>query len=251
MIFSIPFLVLLLATGCSDNGEPSTPLTQDVSLQMKATFGDEPLVLFQEYNYPAQMKVLFQLFQFYLSEIELVRSDGTVHRLSDIELVRFEDTQNEASGRAGISLTFEDVPAGAYSKLRFGLGVDPDLNKTTPGDYLPGHPLSDNYWSAAKGYIHSKIEGRSDTLSGAGFDNGITFHTGSDELYTILEFPVNLTIDNSLPDPLVLETDLQRILIEPNGNFLDFRQSSVDHHVNPAVYEFIGANFAVAFENEN
>jgi len=247
---SISALIILLWVSFSCNNDDTTPLQQDLDLQVKALYGDEPLILYQEYAYEEGMKVLFQLYQFYLSDIELVRADGSTEVISEIELVRFEDTQNEATAREGVRVTLEDVPAGDYVKLKMGVGVSPRLMQTSPGQYPPGHPLADNYWSAAKGYIHSKIEGRADTLSGDGFDTGITFHGGSDDLYTLVEFSIQLTIGNSNPAPLVLTSDLQRVLIKPNGEFLDFRKYNVDHHVNPDVFEFIGGNLSLSMATE-
>jgi hypothetical protein len=247
---SITALILLLLVSFSCNNDDNTPLQQDLDLQVKALYGGEPLVLYREYPYEEGMKVFFQLYQFYLSDIELVRADGTGEMVSEIELIRFEDTQNETSAREGVRVTLENVPAGEYIKIKMGVGVSPRLMQTSPGQYPPGHPLADNYWSAAKGYIHSKIEGRADTLSGDGFDTGITFHGGSDDIYSEVEFPIQLTIDNSVPDPLVLISDLRRVLIRPNGEFLDFRKYNVDHHVNPEVFEFIGGNLYLSMDTE-
>lgn len=241
----ILFVVLLM--GCNNN-DPVQPTQQDLELNFKALYGDDPLVLFQEYDYQAGTKTLFQLYQFYLSDIRLIRADGSAEAISDIELVSFEQTTTPASAEAGVTVALEDIPAGDYVKIQMGIGVDPELNKTTPSEYEPGHPLSDNYWSAAKGYIHSKIEGRSDTLSGDGFDNGITFHTGSDALYTIVEFDIQLTIDERQPAPLQFTSDLRSVLIQENGEFIDFRQYSVDHHSKAEVFEFIGRNLPLSFE---
>ena len=102
----------------------------------------------------------------YLSDLELTasRSGETPQMLSSIELVNFGDIQSESEALSGYSLIFNDIKAGSYAGLEFGIGVSPELNATQPSEYSPSEPLAavNNYWEAASSYIYSKIEGMAD-----------------------------------------------------------------------------------------
>lgn len=246
-------LILILSSGgmaCNngdDNGDPQAGLT-NLELRFRPVYGDEPLVMYQNLDYEADMKLLVQLFQLYLAPVHLVRPDGTEQLVSEVELLDFRDLQDPGSAQTGLVLSFEDVPPGSYSGIRLGIGLPPELNATSPAQYEPGHPLSDNYWTAATGYIFSKVEGIADTSGLGQLDAPLTFHTGSDAIYQTVSFDRNFELDNQDLLRLNFTVDLRRVLVDDSGEFLDFRTYTIDHHTNPEVYNFIGANLPACVE---
>lgn len=221
----------------------------EVKLRFNSTYAGAPLVMYEPvYEYVEGMKMKAQLFQFYVSDIELVQANGQAVRLSEIELISFSDDLNEAQAQEGYLRTYADIPAGQYERIRFGLGISPDLNATQPGNYSPNHPLADNYWSWALGYIFSKIEGVADVDGDGVFSEKLTFHTGADELYRVLEFEGPFVVPANGDDVEInFEVDLKEVLVKGN-QFIDFRipDDTQDHNTDEDVYRFIWANLSDA-----
>lgn len=229
--------------------DDATADKSEVKLNFYSTYDGAPLVMYSTvYDYPEGIKMKAQLFQYYVSDIELVQANGEAVRLSEIELIQFGDDLSEQQARDGYTLTFTDVPAGQYERIRLGLGVNPALNATQPGNYAPNHPLSDNYWSWALGYIFSKIEGVADVDSDGVFSEKLTYHTGADALYRVLEFDGPFVVPTDGSDLNIdFEADLKDVLV--NGNrFVDFRipEDTQDHTIDENLYGFIWENLADA-----
>lgn len=243
--FLIPVLAIILAASCGDNK------TDDgsVSLQFKADFGDAPLTMFtRSYAYPEGMNVKFQNFLFYVSDVTLIKEDGTEHALSEVELISFKDIQDYAAAAAGVVTKAAKVPPGNYKAVKMGIGIAPDLNGTQPGDYKPGHPLTDNYWSWALGYIFTKIEGNADLNGDGNYDENakLTFHIGANSLYRVKTFNTNFSVETGEEVKLPFTLDLRKVLVNDAGNFLDFRVTRQDHTNDMNVAQFIIDNLNAA-----
>lgn len=245
--FSLLILSLFLLLSCEkDTAEPATG---EVVLQFKGTFGSDPLLMYAaDYPYEAGMDLKFQLFQFYLSDIVLLgenKTTGDSVVLSDIELVSFKDIQTADAAQQGVQLRIKNVPQGRYRGIKFGLGVSPDLNATSPAAYTPPHPLDDNYWSWATGYVFTKIEGNADLNADGIFETKLTFHAGGNSYYRQQTYLRDLTVASG-ENTLQFSVDLERVLKAGAGNFLDFRQVQQDHTNNPTVAAFISDNLKQA-----
>lgn len=236
--------LILLAADCNeDKVQPAE--TGTLELNFKGTFGTDPLEMYaREYAYEAGMKIKLQLFRFYLSN--LILSDDT--KLSDIELVDFEDVQSDAAAQQGITLRFENIPAKTYTGIKTGIGVAEKLNSTQPGDYAPGDPLSDNYWSWALGYVFTKIEGNADIDGDGVFNDKLTFHIGANSLYRNKTFTKNFTVKPNETTRLNFVVDLRKVLIRSDSDYLDFRKVTIDHTNNMEVATFISDNMVNAIE---
>lgn len=216
-----------------------------VELNFQGLFGSEPLVMLaNEYDYEEGMDVRFQLFQFYVSEISLVRKDGQKVTLSDIELINFENIQSEAAASKGLSFSFDDIPAGEYRAIEMGIGVTGDLNEKAPSDYAVGHPLANqgNYWTGLSSYIFTKLEGNADLNGDGDFTEKLTFHIGEKEdvpLYQLISLDYDLTVVKDQTAMLPLAVDLKQVISPSLTNFLDFREVSQDHTNQAAVYTLI------------
>lgn len=254
------FLVVLLMgislTSCTnDNNQPVQDPEGDVKLTFKANFKNEPLLMYDDtYDYEAGMKLRFQLFQFYISHLKLITEmEDTLsggEELLDIALVSFKDVNNMPAAEEGIVFQVEDVPAGKYKGIKLGVGVSDDFNATQPGDYPAGHPLSDNYWTAATGYIFSKIEGNADINGDGDFSEKLTFHTGASELYREKVFIEDFEVKQGEPLELNFNIDLNNVLVKNAGEFLDFRQVTQDHTNDMEVAGFIADNLGNALSLE-
>ncbi|PHN05771.1 hypothetical protein CRP01_14955 [Flavilitoribacter nigricans DSM 23189 = NBRC 102662] len=235
----------LFITACDQKEEISTG---SLEIVFKGTFGNEPLYMFgRSYDYRGDAAVKWQLFQFFLSDLELLGSGNAVkpHMLSAIESVSFGDIQSEEEALEGYALRFNDIETGTYSGLQFGLGVAPELNATQPSDYTPSEPLAQvsSYWEAASSYIYTKIEGNADLDNDGQFgedEEKLTYHLGASELFQKRTLPVTIDIRENSTTSIVVNVDLLKALENTaEGTFIDFRQTPRDHHKNPDVYNFV------------
>lgn len=239
--------VVLLFSACRDNNTE----TAKVDLNFRANFGDAPLTMFtRSYPYREGMNVKFQNFLFYISDVTLLREDGSEHKLTEVELLSFRNIQDDNAADQGISTASANVPVGNYTGIRMGVGIAPALNGTQPGDYKAGHPLTDNYWSWALGYIFTKIEGNADLDGDGNYDENakLTFHIGANELYRTRTFSKAIEVKSGQPLSIPFKVDLESVLVKSDGNFLDFRVTRQDHTNDMDVARFIMDNLADAIQ---
>lgn len=248
LFFFLPLLFILSA--CDANRNDPLPDT-DITVSFKASFGADPLLMYaREYGYEAAMKLRIQLFQFYISDLSLLKESergiDTIP-LREIALVNFQEVQDDNKAREGIRFTIKNVAMGRYKGVHMGLGVSPRLNATNPGAYTPPHPLDGNYWSWAKGYIFTKIEGNADINGDGQFTEKLTFHIGENPFYRTKTFLQDFVIDEKNKQ-LDFDVDLRRVLVASPSNFLDFRAVTVDHTTNLDIAKFIADNLQAAVE---
>lgn len=253
IIFAGLFLVFV-ASKCEDDNGPTDPTSAELQLNFKSVFSDDPLVMYaSDYNYEANMDVRFQLFQFYISEVELLidadpASSGV--EVLEVELVNFKNVQSTEAATEGISISIPEISPDIYKGIRFKLGISPDLNNTTPGDYSVDHPLSNHYWSASMGYVFTKIEGNADLDGSGNFEEKLTFHVGTDAMLREITFLTDIDLTSEISSGLDFKVDMQKILVDAAGDFLDFRVTSSDHTSNPEVAAFIADNLKRAISIE-
>ena len=201
------------------------------------------------YDYEADMQLRFQLFQFYISQVALIKDDG-MEELIDVALVSFKDIQTEEQADQGLSFLIEEIPVGNYQGIRLIIGLSEELNATQPSDYIAGHPMTDHYWSWTLGYVFTKIEGNAD-LSGDGvFDEKLTFHIGADELARDKTFSGNISLEEGIAGDVFFEVDLSKV-IQKDGNHINFRETPQDHTQNMDIARFIADNLYDALVMKN
>lgn len=236
------FFVLLLFS-C----DKETPLSQNVNVKLivKGTFNGLPLQMYNNnYSYTEGVKIKFQLFNFYLSDLYLLNESATINKkvlLSEISLISFKEIQSLTDAEKGVELVFKNIPIGNYTGLEAGIGVAPRLNATGPASYPPPHPLDDNYWSWAAGYVFSKIEGNADLDNSGKFASKLTFHAGGDSFYKVISWQKPLLINKESAD-IILTVDVKDIIWRDQNNFVDFNKITTDHSVNKDIVTFLLTN---------
>lgn len=245
----LSLLVIFTLSSCQDEPEAGPA---DIQVTFKGLYDGQPLVMMDEdYTYEDGMDIKLQLFQFYISDLELISREkgaNSSEELIDIELVSFGEMFNQTDARQGVQFNLSNVAPGTYDGIRFGIGVSSDLNQTQPGDYTPPHPLDGHYWSWATGYVFTKVEGIADTDGDGVFEEKLTFHIGKDENYRTITFDQAIEVrDNGT---INFTVDLRRVLVDTQGDFLDFRQTSQDHTNDPAIGTFLMDNLVQAIELE-
>lgn len=100
-------------------------------------------------------------FDYFISNIHLVKSDGTEYIVPQ-DNSYFLVKENIATSQA---ITLTDVPAADYKSIKFMIGIDSlrntmDISKRT-GILDPAAGAAGMYWSWNSGYIFMKMEGTS------------------------------------------------------------------------------------------
>jgi hypothetical protein len=250
----VPFFILATLLACTKDGSDAP--TSDLTINFKASFGSEPLTMFSSfYPYENEVDVKLQLFQFYISDVTLIKHAHNSHYekiILDVASVDFGEIYTAQQAAQGISFLVKDVPTGDYTGIKIGIGVAPDLNATGPASYPPGHPLTENYWSWAMGYVFFKIEGNADLDQTGQFAQKLTFHIGTNEMYRVKEIEKRIKISESNPVALDFVVDAKRVLTDGKGNFVDFRKVNQDHTNNKALGHQMADNLlnAISFSIE-
>ena len=227
------------------------PRAGRVSLNFKAFYGPDPLVMFDRtYAYEDNIALKLQLFQFYLSKVRLLTADSGVP-LFDVALISFGDVYTDEAAGQGKSTPSFILPPGTYTGIELGFGLSSDLNATIPPDYPLGHPLSENYWEAASSYIFFKFEGNADLEPNGEFSDKLTFHVGGNDNYRLLSFDKPITVEDEKELTLQFNIDLQKILVDQNtGEYLDFRQVMQSHSNSSPSATFMANHVPEAIELE-
>ncbi|MEM9929694.1 MAG: MbnP family protein [Bacteroidota bacterium] len=243
------FLCLpLFIAGCMDDDD-SQANTTAVAVDFRAAYDGADLTI-QDivYDYPSGAELKTTLFQYYVSDLELLPADGgTPVRLSEIELIRYES----AGGSPVITKTY-DVPVGEYSALRFGLGVKPALNAQDPNNFAADFVLNENeFWNANARYVFAKIEANADLENDGTFDTGLSYHLGSDALYTTITFNGTIDLNGTNNPRLTVLADVLKALAS-DTEFFDISDASQQgvHGGNQAIGQAIWDRLAGQFTLE-
>lgn len=147
-----------------------------VTIQIDNKAGSSAFAFGTNYTTAAGETVNFTMFKYYVSNFVLVKEDGTEYVVPQNTCYRLVDESVPSSK----TITFNNVPAGKYTGVKYWIGVD-SLRSTMPvadrtGDLDPAGVGADMYWSWNSGYIFYKIEGTSPQSSEVG--NVFQYHIG-------------------------------------------------------------------------
>lgn len=215
-------LVLSFALfSCKKKPEPVVPEpVGSVTVNMKHVVDNMDLVLNSSYKTPHGDTIRITKFIYYISNIELVRTDNTTHKVPEsYHLV-------DHSKPATVAIRLDQVPAGTYSGMRYMIGVDSTRNVSgaQSGDLDQAKGM---FWSWSTGYIFLKLEGTSNQ-SGA-VNKGVTYHIGGHKGVNkaqrsgVIEFgSTAISVTDGSSSSVNLKVDVNEIFDSPNT--LDFSQ---------------------------
>jgi len=134
------------------------------------------LALGSTYINEAGESIVFSLFDYYVSNFELIKTDGTVYTVpkdSCYFLIKESDPSSQ-------EIVLNNIPAGDYASVRFLIGVDSAKSVSSAAERTgvldPAGAGADMYWSWNSGYIFVKAEGTSPQISAPG--NMFKYHIG-------------------------------------------------------------------------
>jgi len=249
----IYFFVLVLLTltiqSCKDDEPTPAPGKSSATITFDARWDGAPFQLQQVYLDDFGNRIRCDKFMNYFSFVKLVAEDGSEVLLNDFILADF----------AGSNRFTTEVPAGKYTALKFGIGVDRDYNKDQdPAQYPSSSPLSvagsqGMFWVWNTGYIFAKFEGKADTTGTEGVEllSPIAIHAGDDFSYrTYTSQPFNVTIEGS--DHLfAVHINVDRIFSPEQGNDVNIAQDAITHGgTNPDLTNNFMDNYLAALSFE-
>lgn len=238
--------VLLFAVSCSKDDDETVECTPDVwdsslKISVAADVNGSALALGSEYTLNDGNKLRLDRFKFFLSNITLVKADGSETMVKDVMLVDYDLTPptNPALPNWTNEFTLE-VPAGEFTAIKFDLGVQKELNETDPAAYASDHPLSittgNMYWSWATMYKFVVLEGKADVGSGS-FDESVVFHTGTDPLYrSVSSISGDFTTQSGGTTNLSISLDVESLFEGPGGS-ISIATSPTSHSQQGAKFE--------------
>ena len=231
------FLLLpLFAIACLDDDNPLVPLAEGpITVAFRGMYGDQDLAIQRTaYAYPTGDSLKVLLFQYYVSDLELLPANGgEAVRLTDIDLIRWRGAQEPATREQTYT-----VPQTSYRGLRFGLGVKPELNAMDPNTFAADYVLNENeFWGPQTRYVFAKIEANAMLEEDGRYDTGLTYHMGSDSLYRTITLERPFTVGDGGTPTVTVVADLLAAL-SGNGETFDI--------TDPTKQTVHGGNQAVA-----
>jgi hypothetical protein len=144
-----PLIALLTVLGIA--------VAAPVELKLSLKNGDKALNLGEMQTAPNGVAYQVELLRFYVSELALVRADGTEVRVPGLVMADLK----KGGASQNVTLRRFEAPVGDYAGLRFVVGVPRELNHLEASKQKP--PLgveTGMYWSWNSGYTFYKFEGR-------------------------------------------------------------------------------------------
>lgn len=166
-------IVLFALSACKKDddatGDSSSSATGSFKIVFNNYAGTSPLNVSGDSTYVNASGESFTVtkFKYYISNIALVKSDGSLWTLpADYFLI-------DQSGKTGIKRTLSGIRTGTYTGVRFLIGVD--SAKTVQGAQLGDlDPVNGMVWDWNTGYIFVKLEGKSDAAGT--IDSAFAYH---------------------------------------------------------------------------
>jgi hypothetical protein len=215
------FLILIVLAGFgSCKKEDKAIVPNKLSIKFQTTFDGKQASIGQEFPVD-QVAVMFERFNVFLSDITLVRKDGTEKILSEIEFLDFTPPDDKTSIMEAITRTYS-VADGDYTAIKIGYGVKPSLNAKAPSEFGSDAVLAKaagEYWDSWKSYIFMKLEAKGQLDADPEPEVGMIYHCGSDAVYRTGIKTINLNLSGGKAVDQLIEIDLKRIFYSDNQWF--------------------------------
>lgn len=217
ILFSALAVSALSMTSCDkDDTVNDVSGTGSLGVEFDNAFGDNDLILGVANAANSQNEVLkVSTVKYIISNIVLTKADGTTFTYPKSQsyfIVNEADTNTHV-------LELSNVPAGDYTKIKFGVGVDKaqfDLGAEGQGDFLALAQSEAMLWSWSAGYKFVAFEGTftSPTVT---TDTSYMVHTGqtgTDYNYTevTLNLPTSAKVRKTIAPDIHIITDVAKFV---------------------------------------
>ncbi len=254
MKFQLKTIVAVIAitfacSSCSDDEDPVQNITGtgNLKLEFDNVYKTSNLAFNTPYTNTNGETVKITKAKYIVSNIVLTKEDGSTYTLPKSQSYFIIDEETAAS----TLLNLPNIPAGNYTKVKFGIGVDQaqfNLGATGQGDFLAQAQAAGMMWSWSAGYKFVALEG---TFTSASITTETTFmlhtgQTGSDYNYieVTLNLPENALVRTTITPQIHLMADLSQL---PDGtNKINFAEGAMV--MGGGKLALVTANIANMFE---
>ena len=176
-----------------------------------------------------------------LHNFQLERADGTLHTLTN-QPMWMDLAARRTRGR------LYKIPAGDYRRLRFDVGIPPELN-TSERAWPARHPLNPVlnalHWDWETGYIFFALEGRF-RMHGERDNTGYVWHLAREANRTPVQLVLPLDLNHNAE--LTVSFDLARLLNVPQAILFSKDATSTHSHDGDPLAANLRANVGSAFQ---
>lgn len=116
----------------------------NISIEFDSSFNGDDLILGNTYTNGNGEKLTIKAFDYIVSNFVLVAEDGTEFTYPKEESF-FIISEGGDNKTKNVKVSLNNVPAGKYTKIKFGIGVD-------QARYLEGQAAQENFWQKAESY---------------------------------------------------------------------------------------------------
>jgi len=212
-------LVSVFLFSCSDNDEPNTALTGtgEVSITFDNGFNGNDLILGAKNSANVNGEVLtVTRLNYIVSNFSLIDADGNEFIFPKDDSYFLISQENDIK-----DVLLPEIPAGEYTTLRFGVGVDQEKylqGADGQGDFLALAEDNEMMWSWQAGYKFLNFEGNftSETITEAtDFKIHMGSHGSSLDNYKVvtLSLPNPIKVSDEMDANIHLKIDASKILI--------------------------------------
>ncbi|MBF4471028.1 MbnP family protein [Flavobacterium sp. HJJ] len=213
----IAVVAIAFALGsCSNNDDEAVTGEGKLGVEFDNVFGSSNLILNTQSNVTSQGETLkISDVKYIISNIVLTKEDGTTFTYPKSKSY-FVVSEADADTQ---EIELENIPAGDYTKIKFGIGVDKaqfDLGATGQGDFLTVADDAGMMWSWSAGYKFVLFEGKftSSTVTAETAFMVHTGQTGTDYNYTevTLNLPTKALVRTTITPDIHIFADVAKII---------------------------------------
>lgn len=227
-VFFVILLTSVFLASCDDNNNDEEEVfngikfeqTGALTVNLSHKFNNQNLVLGTNYVTALNDTVNLSEFKYYLSCIQLQTKAGNWIELKNYNLVNLDVPLKHA-------LTFNNIPANTYTKIKFIVGVDSleNFDGLQTGDLDVTYGM---YWNWAMGYVFFRIKGR---YNG---NNSLTLDLGGNDNLPHIELDLSQFKNKGSAIKLNTSVDLAEIFVSPNNYKLDGTNDAMHRASYPA-----------------
>lgn len=245
-------LIVLCGIACNDDDDNNNQATGEgtVNLEFKNSIDNNPIAL-NSTSYTNQSNESYTIseLKYIISKIVLIKSNGEEYAYPVEKSYFLINEEVTASKTAKL----EEIPAGEYTKIKFGFGVDQSnypLNGVA--NFIPTAEESGMLWSWSAGYKFLKFEGSYTPQGGVTAD--FLLHVGShgttlDNYKEItLDLTNTTTVGNETTSAINITADIAKIFDSTHTHSL---QDKSDIQVDPVNAPKIAENVQTMFTAQN
>lgn len=208
--------VTVLLASCSNDSNDTISGNGSLNVEFDNIFGDANLILDTQSNITSQNETLkISAVKYIVSNMVLTKADGTTFTYPKSESYFIVDESDEASQLIQLA----NIPAGNYTKIKFGIGVDEaqfNQGATGAGDFWTKAQAKDMGWDWTAGYKFVLFEGLF-TSATVTDETAFMVHTGKQTAsynYTeiTLNFPEDAMVRTDITPDVHLFADVSKII---------------------------------------